>query len=415
MWSNSKHENTAPSSKKPAPTRQPSMKLNNLGPGSVLTFAGSCTLPQLAGARATIIQVRTYRFGDDIQINYGMDVGGDTRFSMTVAEDDQGFYLAISRELNAKEQDQWFGRDALSFFCEPSTAKTIRCKVEMGREGDWAAAKYTKTVDWVDGSVLLGRMSTASMGRQVKQFHYNLLVNESGDRALEIEHEDASGENRVMVTVYRPASDIEGIAEPMPHVPVPQTPVKAEAPKPVVAPVIKEEEPLVLDQEEVPLFTAANDASPPRANDFRRLSTPVQPRETIHVAREEMRAQPAMDAIISEGLPPLPSFLTSREGSYLSLDAVIPPETDRVRCDLRSAKVMIDMAVARNVRVRDVMREMVGLDANLNDEVIFELPLTDEDFRKLAMRYRLRPDHRDEIRARLQDELTQRLIGIAKR
>ena len=34
---------------------------------------------------------------------------------------------------------------------------------------------------------------------------------------------------------------------------------------------------------------------------------------------------------------------------------------------------------------------------------------------ELAQRYRLRPDNRDEIRSRLQEELSQRLIGIAKR
>jgi hypothetical protein len=113
-------------------------------------------------------------------------------------------------------------------------------------------------------------------------------------------------------------------------------------------------------------------------------------------------------------LPPLPSFLTARENSYLSLDEVFPPEPDRVRCDLRSAKVMIDMALTRGVRVRDVLRELIGLDSMMSDEVMFDLPLSDDDFRRLAQRYRLRADNRDEIRRRLQEELSQRLIGIAR-
>lgn len=418
MWSNPKH-NLTPAFAKPASgaLRQPSMKLNNLGPGSVISFAASSTLPQLAGKRATIMQVRTYRFENDIQISYGLDVGGDQRFSMTVAEDAEGFYLALSRELSEKEQDQWFGRDALSFFTESSTAKTIRCKIDLMREGDWAAARYSKTVDWVEGSVLLGRMSTASLGRQVKQFHYNLLVNEAGDRALEIEHEDATGENRIMVTVYRPVEDIGGIAEPLPHVPVPEPMTKPPAAPAMAAPTPAPEpkaapEPLLLSDEEPPLFST-KEASPPR-NDFRRLNEALT-RETIHVGRDEVRAQPAMEAIMGADLPPLPSFLTARENSYLSLDEVFPPETDRVRCDLRSAKVMIDMALTRGVRVRDVLRELIGLDSMMSDEVMFDLPLSDDDFRKLAQRYRLRADNRDEIRRRLQEELAQRLIGIAKR
>lgn len=421
MWSNPKHNPTpAPVKNTVAALRQPSMKLNNLGPGSVISFAASSTLPQLAGKRATITQVRTYRFENDIQICYGLEVAGDHRFSMTVAEDLEGFYLALSRELSDQEQDQWFGRDALSFFTESSTAKTIRCKVDLMREGDWAAARYTKTVDWIEGSVLLGRMSTASLGRQVKQFHYNLLVNETGDRALEIEHEDTTGESRIMVTVYRPVEDIGTIAEPLPHVPVPEAltskpaaPVMA-TPTPAPAPTPKAPEPLLLSEEEPPLFSAGETLQQQPRNDFRRLNS-APPRETIHVGREEIRPQPAMEAIMAADLPPLPSFLTARDNSYLSLDEVFPPETDRVRCDLRSAKVMIDMALARGVRVRDVLRELIGLDSLMSDEVMFDLPLSDDDFRKLAQRYRVRPDNRDEIRSRLQEELSQRLIGIAKR
>ncbi len=413
MMFNMRHNpQSAPAQNGATALRQPSMKLNNLGPGSVLSFAASSTLPQLAGKRATITQVRTYRFGSDIQISYGLDVGGDQRFSMTVAEDNQGFYLAISRELSDAEQDQWFGRDALSFFTEASTAKTIRCKIDMGREHDWAAARYTKTVDWVEGSVLLGRMSTASLGRQVKQFHYNLLVADSGDRALEIEHEDASGDSRIMVTVYRPVEDIGGIAEPVPHVPVPEVINKpaasfaaANMPKPV-------EEPLLLNNEEPPLF-GHDEITPAPRPDFRRMNGSAP--ESIHVGRSEIRPQPAMEAIMAAEMPPLPSFLTTRENSYLSLDEVFPPETDRVRCDLRSAKVMIDMALTRGVRVRDILREMIGLDSMMSDEVMFDLPLSDDDFRKLGQRFRLRPDNRDEIRRRLQEELQQRLIGIAKR
>ena len=408
MWSNQQQiPQPTPATRGAEALRQPSMKLNNLGPGSVLSFAASSTLPQLAGKRATITQVRTYRFNSDIQISYALDVAGDQRFSLTLAEDEQGFYLAVSRELSELEQDQWFGRDALSFFTEASTAKTIRCKVDFTREGDWAAPRYSKTVDWVEGSVLLGRMSTASLGRQVKQFHYNLLVAESGDRALEIEHEDTTGDSRILVTVYRPVEDINTIAEPLPHVPVPEV-----KPQPVaVAP--KPPEPLVLNDEEPPLFGHSEIATAPAPRpDFRRMNDNAPP--SIHVGRTEMRPQPAMEAIMAADMPPLPSFLTTRDSSYLSLDEVFPPETDRVRCDLRSAKVMIDMALTRGVRVRDVLREMIGLDSMMSDEVMFDLPLSDDDFRKLGQRYRLRPDNREEIRARLQEELGQRLIGIAK-
>jgi hypothetical protein len=63
--------------------------------------------------------------------------------------------------------------------------------------------------------------------------------------------------------------------------------------------------------------------------------------------------------------------------------------------------------------VRDVLRDMLGLESALSDEVVIELPLSDSDYRILAMRYKLRPDHRIEIRARLEEEL-QRQLGQGK-
>jgi hypothetical protein len=246
-------------------------------------------------------------------------------------------------------------------------------------------------------------------GKQVKQFRYNLLVNDLGDKALEIEHEESSNDNRVLITVYRPVEDIAQLSDSPP--PSAEMPVLALAAQPepqmpemnapeITATIAAE---LV---EEPPLF--AQPTNRPRP-DFRRLHE-AEP-GPIHILREETKPQPALDSIMDAGMPPLPSFLTAQEKNYLSLDEVIPPETDRVRCDLRSAKAMIDMAITRNVRVRDIMREMVGLDAALNDEVIFELPLSENDYRQLAMRYRVRPDHRDEIRQRLQKELAERLNG----
>ena len=83
--------------------------------------------------------------------------------------------------------------------------------------------------------------------------------------------------------------------------------------------------------------------------------------------------------------------------------------------NIAAAHALIGRAISNNVRVRDVLREMIGLESALSEEAIFELPLSDEDYRTLAMRYKLRPDHRIEIRSRLEEELREKLTGIAKR
>ncbi len=374
------------------PLRGGAVKLDHIAVGQAIHFSASCPLVPLAGNTAYVLALRHYRFGVDVLKNFQLQVGRAKHYFLTIAEDEQGQYLSLSRALSEHEQDQWFGRDALGFFMEPSTAKTIRCKADLAINGDWAGERYSKTVDWVEGSV-----TQAGGGRSAHHFHYNLLVNSSGEKALEIEHDEATGENRVFVTVYRPVSDIARIEEvaeiPTPADPAPPSPPPARAPQ------------MPPEVGKVPLFKdyPENLAQPKQRPDFRRLEEEA-PSE-IHIQRTALSTD-----FTPEEAAKLPSFLVTRDGDYLSLDEVIPPEPERVRVGLKAARSLIERAMSRNVRVRDVLRDMVGLDSALAEEVIFELPLSDEDYRTLAMRYKMRPDHRTEIRARLEDEL-KRLLG----
>ena len=367
------------------PLRKSAAALDSLDVGKSIRFSKHCPLPPFSGASAAIIAVRYYRFGADVMRSFQLQIGAAKHFFMTLAEDEQGQYLGISRQLNELEQDMWFGRDALGFFTEPSSAKSIRCKADLLIEGEWAGARYSKTVDWVEGAVAL-----ADSPRLARTFHYNLLVNENGDKALEIEHDDVNGENRIFVTTYRPVEDIASIDD---------TP--SIAPEPVAAPVG------ATAPQEVPLFKdpVVPPPQPKQRQDFRRLEDAPE----IHIAR----TPPTVAANDPADLE-LPAFLMAREGNYLSLDEVIPPESEKVRVGTAAARVLIEMSIRKNVRVRDILRDMVGLESALSDEVIFEMPLTDEDYRMLAMRYKLRPDHRVEIRSRLEEELRQKLTGVAK-
>jgi hypothetical protein len=170
-------------------------------------------------------------------------------------------------------------------------------------------------------------------------------------------------------------------------------------------------EPVAAD-DEVPLFQEPKEVAAPEAmskqrTDFRRLVEAQA--EEIRIARTAALQQMPLEEP-DDHEPALPSFLLERPGDYLSLDEVIPPDAERVRVGLKAARNLIDRAISKNVRVRDVLRDMLGLDSVMADEVIFELPLSDDDYRKLAMRFKLRPDHRDEIRARLQEELRKQLL-----
>lgn len=383
------------------PLRKSGPDFSSITEGSVISFSDQCPLPQLRGQSARIEKLRQYQFGADAVRTFRLAIGKHPTFSFSIAEDDQGQYLAISRLLSPTEQDQWFGNDALSFFTEPSTAKTIRCKADLAKEGAWAAERYVKSVDWLQGAVSEGKLELS--------FFYNLLVNESGEKALEIEHYPTLKKNQVYLTVYRPIEDILHIREASQPVPTPAaTPAPAPTPSaapPVTTPVSKSavpaDEPVVLTE----LLTEPTPRIP--RGDFRRTSDPAAP---IHVAATHAPIE-AITPKQLDNTPPLPSFLLSREHNYLSLDAVIPPESERVRLGLMTAKQLIETALLRGVRVRDILREQLGLESMLSEEVIFELPLSDTDYRVLAMRYKMRPDHRDQIRARMQQELRNKLLG----
>ena len=394
--------------------------LDRLSVGQAIRFHKNCPLAPLSGSTAYVLAVRQYRFGTDVLASFQLQVGRFKHFFLTIAEDEQGQYLSLSRALSEAEQDSWFGRDALGFFMEPSTAKTIRCKADMAIHGDWTAERYAKTVDWVEGSI-----SQAVSGRSVREFHYNLLVDESGEKALEIEHDDESGEDRVFVTVYRPVEDIvhieavtgresaEAIEEEEEEAPAPPQPVitkappaKEEAPRETLAPkMTKLDLPRIeLPPQEEPLFKEPLLSSQPKHRpDFRRQDE-FEPAEKIHIPRTAGSSEFSPEEVAN-----LPSFLIPREGNYLALEEVIPPEPERIHVGLEAARKLIEQAQSRNVRVRDVLREMLGIDSVFAEEVIFELPLTEADYRTLAMRYKLRPDKRDEIRARLEEELKRKL------
>ena len=364
------------------PLRKPTPALADLAIGKIVTFSKRCPLPPLAGAEATVVTIRSYRFGADITKSYQLSVRGNKQYHLTVAEDDQGQYLGISRMLDDAEQDVWFGRDALSFFTEESSAKSIRCKADLMVEGEWAAARYAKTVDWVEGNI------SPNESRLSHSIHYSLLVNEAGDKALEVEHEDASGDNRFYITVYRPVDDIVSVT--------------TREREPAVAPT-------VAANDDVPLFKepVLSAPQPKQRQDFRRLD---ESSAQIHIERTPVTVSNDFEPEIE-----LPSFLLAREESeYLSLDEVIPPEPEKVRVSIVAAHTLIEQALRKNVRVRDVLRDMLGLQSALSEEVIFELPLSDDDYHLLAMRYKLRPDHRVEIRSRLEEELQIKLRGIAK-
>ncbi|MFN7610696.1 MAG: hypothetical protein ACK5QX_07135, partial [bacterium] len=288
---------------------------------------------------------------------------------------------------------------------EPSSAKTLKCRVSEADYPGWTAPKFIKSIDGMEGKIGDGRLLKGESEKSMQSLRYSLLVSEAGDKAVEIERYAKTGELRLYVTVYRPAGDVTQILETLPHIPAPPpVRVAVEAPRPPVHP---EPAPAPVAAEIVP-EPAPESAPPPVAPkkpDFRRLSdTPL-----LKIAAPEI--MPEADA------PPLTAFLIhekkpARRPHFMVFDEILPPEIERVRCDMATAKLLIDASIARGVRVRDLLRQMTGLTTPAHDEVLFEMPLSEEDYMQLAQRYHLKPDRKSELRQRLMEEIHSKLSQV---
>lgn len=373
--------------------------LLSLGRGALITFAPSMPIRELAGQEARVVSVRSYRFGPDNTISYSLSINGSFGYHLTAVRDEQGIYLGISRELPQREWAEWFDVDALDFFLTPSSARILKLLANARVSPEWSAPRYNKVLEAVKGELHDGIPGPDDVVH-AQAVEYTLLASDSGEKAIEIERLTEKQTSRLYATVYRPQEDIiaieiadEGAQE---EEPAPQ-------PMPEVTVVVATPEPEAIQEDMAPLAVLApkQGARP----DFRRLSPVPVPAPAV-----------AEDPVLEDEVPALPSFLLEPKTAekakkrYLSLDDVIAPEPERLRCDMLTAKALILEASARAIPVREVVRDLLGLPLQVKEEVMFDLPLSESDYKELAMRYQLKASHKQEIRERLVEELRQKVL-----
>lgn len=380
------------------------ISLSGLPVGTALRFHEGMPLRQLAGAEAIIAGVRQYQFGSEQTVSYALKLAHYRGIFLSIANDENGEYLAISRELSSAERHAWFDPDVLSFFTEATSAKTLKCRVDLQKEASWGAAKYVKTIDFLEANVSEGVGLAGEATRKARPMHYSMLLDSSEEKAIEIEVYPEHGLTRVFATVFRPASDIQII---------PHSRLTLESPEEI----LEEEEPAASPEPRAEIIPISAQHMQNLAHallgeeEAAETATLVAP--TKNSPKPDFKRLPTAKDFEEESAP-LPAFLLEPHQSNTSeapllLDTLLEPEIQQFRCDLDTAQRMIGRALFERKPMRELLRDMVGLEPLARDEVIFELPLTSKDYETLAMRYQMRPDRQVEIRAKLVEELRAKL------
>ncbi len=364
--------------------------LRTIALGSTLLFADSTPIKALVGAGVRVVATRSYHFDADVTHTYTLRTASRSIFHLTVAEDAQGLYLGIARELPRSEWGDWFDLDALDFFVTPSSARTLKLLPEAKAPVSWSAKRYQKMIDAVEGE--LKESDPVNPTPRSQRITYTLLASDEGDKSIEIERLHDRDMVRLYATLYRPQEDVISVVTSAPDNEVMQEePLFDSEPQILnISDALKAAE-LSLREGQPVTFSPKQGARP----DFRRISPVSQ------------EAKPrAFEPL------PLPSFLlepqkvvvTSAPEDFTFAD-IMAPETTQLRCDMTTARALIAHAAQRNVTVKDTVRKLLGLRPEVRDEVVFEVPLSDEDYKELAMRYQMKASRREDIQLRMMQEL----------
>ncbi len=426
-----------------------------LSVGQRISLNAHIPVTALQNQGGELIRERIYRFGEDEIRSFILKLDSGEEYSLSLLHDSDIRYASISRELSTAERRQWFDPDALSFFLEKTSAQTLRCRAPMPAESAWAAERYVKTVDLVEAS-----MQEIGKRGQPTALTYSMLLDTSGEKAIEIEQYGDHGLLRMYTTIFIPlyALEISALAanepaispretrgEPPLFLDVPLAKNDNQRPSAAKSSEQKEEDegedfalnasaqilPLreafealtreleTMAEEEISAafsdargtFEASLQEKPEFKNDFRRKANEVPARalesektQTANVP--EFLLKPREEAKVSA------SSKTAESPADHLFKKIFEPKASQILCDVQSASVIEREAAERGVSTQDLLRTMIGLRDEKPAMHAFELSLSEEDYRKLAMRYQLRPDRREEIRKRMSEELASAIRSM---
>lgn len=423
--------------------------------GQTIRFDVTLDISELRGVRAELIRKREYRFDGDSIESYIIKTDAGAQYSFAMLCDDDIFYASISRELSTAERRAWFDPDALSFFLEKTSARTLRCRASSHADNSWAAERYTKTVDLVPAELI-----DSSKRGGATPFVYSMLMDASGEKAIEIEQYQDHGIVRMYATIFVPLNAIALLNDNYQH----NTRQNLDAPddepplflEPLPASLAANTLSSKVDEDDVDstAIMGANENTPsakiiPLHDAFKALSDELKalaeeevrdfleenlvsdkevnsefPRKEFKndFRRIEPAKEPPAKALKASSTEdfnnPVPDFLLKpREEKPANEEQlfkkIFEPKASQILCDTESAEIIKSEAARLKQSPQDIIRSMIGLNEDPKPPMAaFELALSEEDYARLAMRYQIRPDKKGEIRKRMAEELAK---SIAER
>lgn len=198
------------------------LPLDALCLGAEILFAQDAPAP-LCGVRMHVVGLQSYVFDGQIIESFRLKANGIPTIQLVVAEDEQGYYLALSRLISLHELN--------ALLPQRAKAEAEQAPLELPDEitdgNVWFAKRYTTRLKEVEGSVYVGRINDAEAGRMGRNFTYTLYSSDAEDAAIEME-EHNDGTFQLACTLFRDAIIVEELVIPASE----DTPLLLEEPRP---------------------------------------------------------------------------------------------------------------------------------------------------------------------------------------
>lgn len=327
--------------------------LFDLYPGCMVGF-GFIPQRNISGCRMTVKSVNSYMFNDDTFLTYVIG-DGKNEINMIVNKDDDSGEMHLS--LSQKIEERLFSILFLSEQPESWFSMTPGDKIQtshrvMGMQQSWIASSY-KLAMISEGSVMDGDYRQYKKPHDTyatRDFEYALLLDEDNEHALEAE-KYADGTLIVYSTVYRPVTDIGAITRP---------------------------------SENIPRISTVSDYKP-------------------QVKTLEIFEKRAADVI----------RMNSDVDDAGKAENAKKPVNDLISIDAKLAGRVISEAQSNNISISELIRKVIDLPSDINDEVMITFSLSGEEQSELARRYHLNESDHEGVKKNIVEEL-QQFVGNKK-